>query len=432
MLKRSLVLLWSCIMMASCRGENNVLVLPTVTNIPTVFPVASPTSTLTPIKSGTATVPPEAMSYQCLEIADHPSSDYVLNGTIVFGNSDGTDIFLWNNDTKNVYRFPREDGDRLWYFDVSPDWKHVVYLHISNSQDKLVIATADGRRVWSEIQMTDSYYWNWFDNERLIGSVLPLNGTRSLFLLNPFTGEKQELRVNYPDSKLFSNDPIGQAFHWRFRNGGLPVYDPTLTRALYPECDSQCQDQINRGSSAKPIALWDLETNQVIARMMTMDDYGKTPVWTPDGRQFIIATNMSLDKNDFYGSEFFAISRDGELRQLTHFMDSYEVVNISNSYSLSPNGKLLAFWIATVPGRYKGTYLAVLNIETGAVINYCIQSFGSVYPIWSPDDTQLLVFIHDVQGQTIPRVVLVDFVGNYAAQIAEAGDSVPLGWMVSP
>jgi Tol biopolymer transport system component len=253
-----------------------------------------------------------------------------------------------------------------------------------------------------------------------------------LFLLNPFTSKKQELRVNYPDSKLFSNDPIGQAFHWRFRNGGLPVYDPTLTRTLYPECDSQCLDQSLRGNDGKPIALWDLETNQVIARIMTMDDYGNTPVWTPDGKQFIIATNMSLDKNHFYGKEFFAISRDGELTQLTHFMDSYEVVDISNSYSLSPNGKLLAFWIATAPSRYKGTHLAALNIETGEVINYCIQSFGSVYPIWSPDGTQLLVFLQDVQAQTIPRVVLVDLIGNYAAHMAEDGYVVPVGWMVAP
>jgi hypothetical protein len=432
MLKRSLLLLWGCIFMASCRVENNVLVVPTVTHIPTVFPMASSTSTLVPTPADTSTVSPEAMSYQCLDITDHPPSDYILEGTIVFSNSDRTDAFLWNNDAKNVYRFPREDGDRFDYFDISPDRKHIVYLYIGNTQDKLVIATADGHPVWSEILMTDSYSWNWFDNEQLIGSVLPRNGTPSLFLLNPFTDKKQELRVNYPDSKLFSDDPIGQAFHWRFRNGGLPVYDPTLTRVLYPECGSQCQDRINKGNSEKPITLWNLETNQVIARVMTMDDYGDTPLWTPDGRQFILATNMSLDKNDFYGSEFFAVSRDGEVKQLTHFIDSYEVVNISNSYSLSPNGKLLAFWIATSSNRYKGTHLAVLNIETGDVINYCIQSFGSVYPIWSPDGTQVLVFIHDVQPQTIPRVVLVDLMHHYAAQIAEASDAVPMGWMVSP
>jgi dipeptidyl aminopeptidase/acylaminoacyl peptidase len=432
MTKRSLVLLWSCIMMASCRVETNVLVVLTVTNIPTVFPMGSPTSTLTLTKAGTSTISPEAMSYQCLEITDHPPSDYVLKGTIVFSNSDDTDAFFWKNDTKNVYRFPREDGDRLSDFDVSPDRKHIVYLHTSKTQDKLVIATADGHPIWSQIRVTDSYYWNWFDNERLIGSVIPHNGTPSLFLLNPFTGKRQELRVDYPDSKLFSDDPTGQSFHWRFRNGGLPVYDPTLTRALYPECNSQCQDQLIRGNGGVPIALWDVETNQVIARIMTMDDYGDTPVWTSDGKQFIIATNISTDKSHFYGSEFFAMSRDGELKQLTHFMDSHEVVNISNSYSLSPNGKLLAFWIWTVPSRYEDTRLAVLNIETGQVINYCIQSYGSVYPIWSPDGTQLLVFVQDVQAQSIPRAVLIDLLGNYAAQIAEADYLVPVGWMVSP
>ncbi len=426
MTKRSLFLLWFCAILAGCRAETNVLVVPTVTNIPTLSPTASPSPILTLPQVGTSTASPKAMRDHCLEIADHPSSDYILKGTIVYKNSDDTDAFLWNDETKNVYRFPREDGDRLWDFDVSPDRKHVAYLHTSNTQDKLVIATADGQPIWSEIRIPDSYYWNWFDNERLISSVIPQNGTPSLFLLNPFTGKRQELRTDFPDSILFSNDLTDPRVYWWFRHGGLPVYDPTLTRILYPECDSQCQDQ---SKSGWPIALWDVETSQVIARIMTMDNYGDTPVWTPDGTGFIISANIDPKDPNSYGSEFFAVSREGQLNQLTHFMDSYGAVDIHDSYSVSPNGKLLAFWILTVPSRYEGTRLAVLNMETGEVINYCIQSYGSVNPIWSPDGTQLVVFVHDEQAPGIRSTVLIDLAGNYAAQIAE--DVVPAGWMVS-
>jgi hypothetical protein len=370
------------------------------------------------------------MRYQCLDIMDRPPKDYELNGILVNNSNDNLDAWLLNNDTGYavVSRFPREPGDRLLEFDVSPDRKHIMYQHNSAKTDeqRLVVATADGKPIWS--QVIDSYYWNWFDNERLVGLLVPQIGTPSLFLLNPFTGQRQELGVDYPDSRLFQNDPSA---HWRYTNGGLPIYDPTLTRALYPECDSGCQEKLIQGEGGWPIALWDIETNQVIARIMTTDSYGDTPLWIPDGKQFIVATNIDPNERIFSTSEFFAMSRDGELRQLTHFKDYYEDVDIPDSYSLSPDGKLVAFWITTKPNQYEGARLAVLNIENGEVINYCIESDGFLEPIWSPDGTQLLVD-NDSQTQSKKRQVLLDFKHNYAAQIGEADHDRVVEWMITP
>jgi hypothetical protein len=315
-------------------------------------------------------------------------------------------------------------------FEVSPDGKHIMYQHYSarTQEQRLVIATADGQPIWSQI--IDSYYWNWFDNQRLVGLVVPENSTPSLFLLNPFSGERQELRVDYPDSRLF----LANNVRWQYTNGGLPIYDPTLTRVIYPECDSQCLNRL----TGWPIALWDIEADQVVARIMTMDVYGNTPLWLPDGKQFIIATKV--DPNDPHPSanEFFTMSRDGLLRQLTHFMDDYEQVNIPDNYVLSPNGKLLAFWIVAKPSEYEGARLAVMETATGRAINYCIQgdplldmailSNNLVDPIWSPDSSQLLVISHNPQDQVPWRTILVDLERGYAARFGE--DAEPVGWMV--
>jgi hypothetical protein len=419
--KRLLVVLGSFFILTSCKIGNDVIV------VSTISPSVTSTIALTPTQIGTPTVSPDVVSYQCLDIADQPPSNYILKGTLVSNNYDNTDAFLWNNDTKNVYRFPREEGDRLFDFDVSPDRKHITYRHLTASNDKFVVATADGKTVSS--QVNDFFLWNWFDNQRLIGLTPPQNGTPSLFLLNPFTSQRQELRFDYPDSRMFSNDPSAR---WRYTNGGFPIYDPTLTRVLYPECTVQCQNKLIRGEGGWPISLWKTETNQVIARLMTMDSYGGTPLWAPDGKQFIIATNIDSSNRNRFAREFFAMSRDGQLRQLTHFMDYFEEVNIPDSYSLSPNGKLVAFWIIAEPNQYEDARLAVLNIENSKVVNYCIQSDGFLEPIWSPDGTQLLVVAQDSQAPSNKQEVLVDLVRHYAANIGEADYVRPVGWMVSP
>jgi Tol biopolymer transport system component len=374
------------------------------------------------------------MSYQCLDITDSLPSAVSLKGVIVYNDDNNLSAFLSNEETKDTSFFPREEGDRLLSFEVSPDGKYVSYIHYSvrTEEDRLIIATAEGQPIWSKVIY--DYAWEWFDSERLIHLDVPQNGTPSLFLLNPFTGQRQELRFDYPDSRLFTNDPSDR---WGFGRGGLPVYDPTLTRVLYPECDSQCQDKVIRREGGWPIVLWDLETNQPIARLMTVDSYGTTPVWTPDGKQFVLATTVDPDEWWVPASEFFTMSREGQLRQLTHFRDYSKEVHIPDSYSLSPDGKLLAFWIAIEPNLYEDLRLAVLNIETGEVVNHCIK--GDAFadnatepysPVWSPDSTQLLVISRIPEDTKVRRVVAVDILHNYAARVN--ADMEPVGWMVVP
>jgi hypothetical protein len=187
-----------------------------------------------------------------------------------------------------------------------------------------------------------------------------------------------------------------------------------------------------QGGHGWPIALRDIENDRVIARIVTMDKYGRTPLWTPGGNWFILATKVNPQDPYPPANEIFAVSREGQIEQLTHFKGRFEEVNIPDNYSLSPDGKLLAFWIVTKPSNYAGANLAILNTDTGDVKNYCIQGDPSldiktalanvIDPLWSPDGSQLLV----VSGN---RIVLVDLINNYAAKIGE--NEMPVGWMVS-
>ena len=410
-----------------------------------VSPILAPTQTplpptrsatlapsLTPTVTNTLTNLPDMLNYQCLEIADHPPDDYIQEGILVFKTDDNLDAWL-NDGTGTIRRIPRETGDRLFGFDVSPDRSRILYYQSINTGGWMVdIATADGQPIWSQPASSDTW-WFWFDNDRLMSWVPQTEGLPYLTILNIYTGERIDLQQNFPniydaDSGLFSG------FVSSF---GRTVYDPTLTRVIYPACDSACRERLIRGEPGYPIVLWDIERGIELASLLTTDFWGETPIWQQDGSYFIIATKVNPSYPYPPADEFFSVSREGEIKQLTHFTDYYQDVEIQDTYSLSPNGQYVAFWIVAKPSSYNDDRLAILDTTTGEVTNYCIAGgtfMGNVVPqirpIWSPDNTQLIVYPGESQDAEHRRVVLVDIVHGFAAQIAEDIDLV--GWMVSP
>jgi hypothetical protein len=388
----------------------------------------TPTITLTPTQTGTPTVSPNVMRYQCLEIADYPPADHPLKGVIVYNDDNNLYAYMSNEETGESLFFPREEGDRLFDFEVSPDGKHLIYDHYSvrTQEDRSVIVTATGEQVWSE--KINDYSWEWFDNEHLKHGMVSKNGDHTIILLNPFNGERKNLPADFPSSEMYSEN-----FFLAWLDASSPMYDPTLTRVVYGSGFHDSTNMIH-----PTITLWDTGTNQKVALIDTWD-WGDTPLWTPDGKQFLMAVNLDPSKLRDYAEEIFAVSMDGDIQQLTHFLNYYKKADILDSYSLSPDGKLLAFWVLTEPNLHVGPQLAVLNIETGEVTNYCIK--GSAFadntvedyagpPIWSPDNTQLLVISRPREDTKVRRVVLVDIMNNYAAKIN--ADMEPKGWMVAP
>ncbi len=144
-----------------------------------------------------------------------------------------------------------------------------------------------------------------------------------------------------------------------------------------------------------------------------------------------MATYLVYHTSD--ADEFYSVSRDGVIRQLTHFMDHFSASKIYNSYSLSPDGQLMAFWIEAGPRIQTGARLAVLNVNTGNVTNYCIENTSpdiTVVPIWSPDSKQLLLNLPDPNNDAQRYAVIVDMANSWAAKIID--NWMPMGWMVSP
>lgn len=426
MMKRLFVFLLLLLIVASCRTGDNATFVPTITPIAPEVRTETATNVPTATTIPSPTIPSDVMRYQCLKIVESLPLDYSLSGVAVYNDEDNLNAYLSNYEVGNTDFFPREAGDRLLQFDVSPDGKHIIYIHssVKTKERSLVLATANGQPIWS--QAIDDYAWDWFDNERLVSSYTSEDGKHGLLLLNPFNGEQKRLPADFPDSEAFSPDWFG---HWYYTSRGLPIYDPTLTRVLYPAIE----EKEKWGS----IIVWDTQANQKIAEIVTMDNWGDTPIWTLDGKEFIIATNLDLPHRASTLKEFFAVSRDGEIKQLTRFANSFAKVNIMDSYKLSPDGKLVAFWIIAQPSPHDGPSLAVLNVETGNVNNYCIEGDPFVDgeaepppPVWSPDSTRLLVISRAPEDRKVRRVVMVDIVHNDAAKINQ--DMEPVGWMVAP
>jgi hypothetical protein len=71
--------------------------------------------------------------------------------------------------------------------------------------------------------------------------------------------------------------------------------------------------------------------------------------------------------------------------------------------------------------------LAILDLKNHKVTNYCIPYDNSIFPVWSPDSRQVLVWNYN---GPINHLYLVDIIDQYAIQIAE--DNAAMGWMAYP
>jgi Tol biopolymer transport system component len=221
---------------------------------------------------------------------------------------------------------------------------------------------------------------------------------------------------------------------WGYSCWNLTVYDPTLTLVVYPSRDLDL---------IKPsYVIWDLQSDQMVAELPFPEYYTYPPRWAPDGKFFIIANSpleylhVEYDPNTPPpNDEFYLISRNGEVLQLTNFADAFEQnINVYH-YRWSPDGHYVAFWLdknlETSPYTADGE-LAVLDINTQEVTLYCIRgefmTGGGELPVWSPNSKQILVKSVTEDGEGL--VVLVDIVDGWAAEIIEG--YTPAGWMVSP
>jgi hypothetical protein len=258
----------------------------------------------------------------------------------------------------------------------------------------------------------------WAGNSYMMIDVRKEEALYSLLTYNPFTGKQEELiPEDYPDVDPFVETGMDMwGYHFMFSNL-MPSPDSNLL--VYPQ-----RLETNKGYQWF-YTLWDRQSNQALAKVETVAYFFNEPLWTADGEQFVILVNYRwVDwKEDSSIDEFFSVSRNGEIRQLTHFDQNMNI----GTYSLSPNGRYLAFWVSEDP-NVTNYLLAVLNIETGMVVNYCVPGSSlnvPSSPIWSIDSRYIAV--DNYYATNAHRTILVDTQASWAAVVDEAVS--PFGWL---
>jgi hypothetical protein len=304
---------------------------------------------------------------------------------------------------------------------ASPDGKWIASCPLSDesSTGRWLMVDSASRQQHLEVPMNiyliSFGFYDWLDNQHLIFPLVrasePFN---SMVAINPFTGEHTDLASNYPGIVA---SYAGSAGTMSFVYSDV-VYDPALNLVIFPG---------QRGSQ-KYITLWNRQTSAVVAEVEDKGKFLHYPIWSPDAGQFVV-TARQLAKGGNYGEEWFSVSREGQVQQLTHFGEYFRTVKIGADANWSPDGQKLAFWLKTTPGACQGVNLAVLEMSTLQVTNTCIPGvFGySKPPVWSLDSRYISVLNNAENAQ---QAFLVDFVQGRVFDITKYG--VPVGWLAIP
>jgi hypothetical protein len=325
---------------------------------------------------------------------------------------------ILNQIKKTVYQLP--ENQEYYYYLISPDKKSLALTEgkTSAQTSKVFVLTAHGQKEADFIVPGDWTLFDWLNNENLLIRQIRLRGEElDLIAVNPFTGEQQFLKSDFPN--LYSNETL---VSW----GALTIFDPTASFVIYPQ---------RKGNDLFSI-LWDIRANREVAHIFG----GSWPKWAPDGNRWLIVADPDTQLPRRF-NEIFIVTTKGEVVRSTFFKDNLENDLISMPV-WSPNSRYVAFWLSVVV-PVESARLAVLDTETSTIELYCKEvnpfpyrfgehnTLGYAYyqvnaasPIWSPDNQYLL--IEDYQDFT-SDTYLFDIQNHAITQITEG--TRPVGWM---
>lgn len=369
--------------------------LPTVTPL-VVRPTAEPTSQVETACINVLTEKPKGMTYQGIAVFFNPDSQ-------------NYELYDFGSGIKKVV-----PGQRNSELSISPDRKSFA-LH-DRSANQLKVFSSEGKLLHTIGWENEwGYVGDWLDSEHLLIEMSKPDQSRptydeyprTLLLLDPSTGETKELLPNFPE--------IDKGANIEWSGSGSTVYDPRLTRVIYPASVE------NIGLS---YTLWDISSNQKI--MQSPVALGGRPRWYMDGTKFLL---------NGHDGEFYLGNRDGEISKITYLnQESNESFFYSIYYSLSPNTKAVALWLESL--KPKSTHLAILDIENYKMRDLCLmagynptQLLYTPFPIWSPDSNNLLVEASN-QESGESEVMVIDIESQTAHRIV--GSRNPVGWLVLP
>lgn len=360
-----------------------------------------------PIPTPTPVLPPDVLRYQCLEITPDtsswslPSDRLLLDVDFDYKNP----VLLNLNDREYQELQTRLDQEMVVDGTTSPDGRWLV-LDIFDSEtrgSRLEVRPAD--------LMTGRAYSYPLNNQRLVGWLdnrqISLRSWGRIFaattILDPFSGKQASFYLEDMPDYPMTMDASGYYFS---RSNIMP--DPSLNLVVFPQFEWNGEERGNR------IVLWDRRSNTALAKVED-GHFDHDPLWSIDGQDFVIAAMVF--KDDMSAStEWFQVTREGEVHQISHYRDGLNATYIQYS-ARSADGSKVAFEL--------NGQLAVLDVQSQQTISYCLPGPEWPGPIWSPDGRYLVYsFTYTANGS---KVVLIDTVENKAAYLLD--DASPTGWL---
>jgi Tol biopolymer transport system component len=370
----------------------------------------------------------------CLAIQPEPSSENEFPWVLLIGREvlyKGTAPYVIDPTTavrtEQLLVNPGQDGISSLGddFAVSPDGKWLAHAHYGESEisifvepsTNLLTQSSQERIVWHPSQL--SWLEGWLSNENVLlineHSTMKFGST---LIYNPFTGEQHEFLLEEMPNSL--TQQYGMLGSYLLDRGNL-IPDPTLTRIVYP---------LALDAEGFHVALSDTENKKELARIeYTLSQLSRGPFWSQDGSDFLM-TGLTQEET----SEWFQVSRDGTVRQVTHFGEFLQDAEF-NLPSRSWDGRYLAFQL--ISNARKDSKYIFLDLKSQPLDGFCLnlggEASGSLRsPVWSPDDRYVAITNGDYSGNS-SDVILVDVEKQQAFHI-DHGDTriYAEGWIVKP
>lgn len=405
-----------------------------IANISPTSITQKPHKELTLMPSTTTAMPTDLseIQFDCLKIRNDSTQLANIEGVLALVEIKDLDrleqnLFLWDLgsgeqkaiSTPGTFRYSVSPGGNFIAFDKA------IFEGDHFNSLPIIIIDSDGNPLVTIDEQIGGYGFEWLDEENLLINS-PI-GNNPLILFSPFT-HKQKIIEPFPTEsiRLFDSELI---YSWGFYAYHKIVYNKDLTRALYAFS----------GDGGPSVAIHNMTTNKDMAIFPTNEAFGVLPKWSSDGDKVAIGLNTnSSTRTDtanygIYKYEIFIISHDGEKLYSTNLASLSESIYIS-ALSWSPDNNHIAFWYTTNGENInENLELAVLDLNTKEVKNYCIMKNAEdhawkrndISPIWSPDGKYLLVEIND--NNQNPRTIIVDIIQEEAIFVKSG--VLPVAWM---
>ena len=346
-----------CIFLTSCTAKEPLssgLATSTITKqpiLPTITPKITTTQNSQPTVEAEVISPLEEIVFgDCLEVQPVLPEDVYIPWDLIGSHKNKKVLFDVNQREYKFLDFFEEVGlDGLpiaqgYNIKISPDGKWIAY-HGSYSKDNTLYLDSvrslqnqsNENKIVLEIDRPFKLA-RWVDTDTLLINYIDEEAPY-LYLTSfydPFTGKEKIFSLrDYPN---YLDTELGGAFivshYW---NDGDLVPDPTMTRIIYPSLLNEPYDIKNN--------LWDTNEEKLVSKFDYMVSMDNQPFWALDGSDFLITTWQDKGEYNWF-ADWFWMSRDGDYRQITNFMEIMENNDYDlNDISRSPNGRYIAFLI---------------------------------------------------------------------------------------